>query len=503
MIGAGLLLGFLLSPSAPLVRADETSGRVSEDALFGGAPTPTPSASPGAPSSPAGGDAKELETSNPARDAFATGEVKENALQIGGIYYQQMIVSGQKGTSVQNSPVSAPLQFDGFLDARPNEWVRGFVDARLLYDPTKDQYSNSTSGGSAGSSQFYSTATAPSSLPGVATALTPNNPQAVLDQAWLKFDIDRSVFLTIGKQHVKWGTARFWNPSDILSTQRLDPLLPYDPRLGNSMIKLDIPLESQKANFYAIALLDNPTPASTLGQFGAALRYEKVIGSTEVGVDLVSRGGSNPVYRADMSAPVGPFDIYADGACVTGAATNYQLTTGSPVSGASLASLYSANAVKGPFAQVTGGGNYSFAWRDNRQATIGLEYFYNQMGYTNSSIYPVLIFTGQYQPFYTGRNYAAIYLTAEGPDALKHTSYTFSTLGNLSDHTFISRIDLAWRVLTYLSFEPYIDAHFGPAGGEFNFALNTPPLTNQGTSVPAISLAPTLFDLGMALRMSF
>ena len=113
------------------------------------------------------------------------------------------------------------------------------------------------------------------------------------------------------------------------------------------------------------------------------------------------------------------------------------------------------------------------------------------------------MFLGQYQPFYTGRQYAAIYLTAEGPDGQKHTSYTFSTIGNLSDNSFISRIDFSWRFLTYLTFESYIDGHYGARGGEFNFELHTPQLTYQSNTIAALNIPSSVVDVGLALRLGF
>ena len=73
-------------------------------------------------------------------------EVTDNGLQMGGIFYQRLIGSFVDGSGASNLPISMPLQFDGFMDARPNDRIRGFVDARLLYDPTRNQYSQTTGG---------------------------------------------------------------------------------------------------------------------------------------------------------------------------------------------------------------------------------------------------------------------------------------------------------------------------------------------------------------------
>jgi len=493
--------GALLLALSGAARAED---RPNEDSMFGAAaPAVSTAAAPAAPA-PVGrsrDDAHELLSA--FRDKFASGEVSDNALSIGGLFYQRWIASKEEGTSDKSSPISMPLQFDAFLDARPSDRVRGFVQERVLYDPTRDQYGNSTSGGNQSSLQFNSTSGAPLSL-STSASQTPSNPQAVLDQAWLKFDLDETVFVTAGKQHVKWGASRFWNPTDFLNTQRRDPLLPYDLRLGNTMVKLELPVSSMKGtNFYAITLFDNPQPASTLGQMGEAVRGETLLGPAELGVEALARGNAPPTFGADFSSPVGPLDVYAEAALFSDAPTPSYHLTGAPTAGEDVSSLYTLDVPRGPFVQVSGGVKYDFAWKENRQATLGVEYFYNQLGYGKAEIYPVLIFTGSYQPFYTGTHYGAVYLTAEGPDELKHTSYTFSTIANLSDGSLISRVDFSWRFLTYLTFEAYGDEHYGTKGGEFNFELHTPPLTNNGVPIAALSIPTTLYDLGMGLRLSF
>ncbi|MEQ1877972.1 MAG: hypothetical protein ABL958_15120 [Bdellovibrionia bacterium] len=407
--------------------------------------------------------------------------------------YQRMLVSFQEDMPEADAPLSMPMQFDLFFDARPNDRVRGFIDTRILYDSSKDQYSRSTAG------------TTMSSIPTAAgtAALVPNNPQTVLDQAWIKFDIDRTVFVTAGKQHVKWGTARFWNPTDFLSTQRRDPLLPYDLRLGDTMAKFELPLEASQTNLYAIALFDNTGPASTLGQLGLALRAEKVFGETEVGLDLLTRGRRMPSWGADISSSLGPFDVYTEAALLPRAPGPVYKLLNKPTAGADVTTLVGFETKNDPVVQATIGGNYQFAWMDNRTATVGLEYFHNPLGYDNGEIYPVLIFFGAFQPYMVGRDYGGLYVTAEGPDAQKKTSYTFSTLGNLNDKSFYSRLDFRWLTLNYLTFEAFGGVHFGGEGGEFNFEIDTPALTYGATAIPAVKLPRTIYDIGLGLRVAF
>jgi hypothetical protein len=480
------------------------ASRASEDSMFGGGSEASDSAAKPeaktAPTPQAGqdGDAKELSNANTSRDIFATGENTDNPLQIGGVYYQQFIAT-ESGRNIENqTPLTMPLDLDAFFDARPNDRIRAYIDARMIYDPTRDASGNATSGPN--TSGFAAVASAGSSSP---TASSASNPEVVLDQAWLKFDLDRALFFTVGKQHVKWGASKIWNPTDALTPTKLDPLQPYDLRLGANMVKADMPLQSVKGNLSALALLDNPMPASTLEQVGGAFRAEGVIGDAEVGIDAVTRADKYPVYGVDLSAPLGPIDVYAEAAMLSGAGYSVPYLKAYPNAGSDLSSIYGQTGIAGPVVQASGGLNYSFAYMPNRQSTLGAEYFYNEIGAESATIYPVMVYLGQYQPFYMGKHYAAIYASAEGPDSSKKTNYNFSTISNISDGSYVSRLDFTWLLLDYLTFGAYGQLNYGTTGGEFNFALNTPTLTYQGHTIPAINTPVSPCAFGLSLRLAY
>ena len=513
-----------------------SQGREAEDSMFGGdAPaaeaTPVAAATPASTHRPAkkalpplggaaaagssaaaeGGSAKDggsstdggaatddslTPRSSSAQDAFASGATKEDPLAIGGTYYQQAVSTFDRGLTEGQQSLAMPLQFDAYLDSRPSDRVRGYVAARLLYDSSKDVYGKPTAGRtfSLGS---YSAVSGPA---------LPNNPQVVLDQAWLKFDIQRTAFLSVGKQHVKWGTGRIWNPSDALNPQRRDPLQPYDLRLGSNMLTVQVPWEAKQANLYAIALLDNPQPASTLQQLGGALRVEGLLGPAEVGVSAVGRGGENPRFGADVSTPLGPFDAYAEAALLTGDHWSNDQFLGIPKGlsyPASLSDLYAVNRLPGSVVQAVAGLNYTWAWRENRTATFGGEYFYNELGIDDGGMIPVLVYQGRYTPFYVAKHYAALYLSAEGPDSGNKTSYNLSTLANLVDKSAVSRLDFNWLLLDYLSFGAHASINYGGQGGEFNFSLHTPALSDGYSSIAPVDIPGSSGEAGVSLRVSF
>lgn len=496
------------------------ASRPSEDSMFGSPssdeapkpgseqpPSPVNAAAPpvephGAAQPSSEGDSRDKQAlEGPAtKEAFDTGEHVDDPLKIGGQFYLRAIAQGNQGVSVSNTTLSAPTLVDGYFDARPTDRLRGMVVGRLSFDPTLGGQTTS----------FLGTTNPADGSPSSLGATVPN-PRVLLDQAWLNFDIERTVFVTAGKQHVKWGTSRFWNPTDFLSPQRKDPLAVFDARTGASMLKLHVPWESKGWNFYGIAMLDNDGPASTLGRVGGAARAEIVLGESEIGASAVLQRGRKPRFGLDLSTALGPLDVYAEAALKKGSdVALYRLPEGVTLQelieqAQGIQSLEDLKKLPvesyyptGLTPQISGGANYTFAYSENDNATVGVEYFYNSTGYDTAIAYPYLIAQGAFQPFYLGKHYAALYGVLAGPGSWDKTNFVLTTLGNLSDMTFITRLDVSHRALSYLSIEGYASVNYGQKGGEFRFAMDYPPFQVDGH---ALVPAPTV-QVGAGLRIS-
>ena len=177
-----------------------------------------------------------------------------------------------------------------------------------------------------------------------------------------------------------------------------------------------------------------------------------------------------------------------------------------------LASQYAVHPLSGIKTQAVAGINWSRKYNDNDVFTIGGEYFYNQPGYADASLYPGLLSNNTGVPqlnfFYTGRHYAALFASLPAPYSWNYTTFTLSTIGNISDRSWVSRLDYSVTVLTHLSFEAFVAAHYGYKAGEFrlgaDFAAQTaadPTMPANCITYPAASFDPLLFDFGVALRM--
>jgi len=350
----------------------------------------------------------------------------------------------------------------------------------MTYDPTLDANGANPAFGSGTS--------------GLLTPPTSRNPGVGLDQLWVNFDIAHTLFVTAGRQHVKWGVSRFWNPTDFLTPQRRDPLAVFDARLGASMIKLHLPSESHGWNLYAIGLIDNAGPASTLGQLGGAIRGEITLGRGEVGVEAVFQPRRKARFGLDASSAIGPLDAYAEVALRKG--TDGLLWRINPTADPSLGYLgqFESYQPTNLNAAASGGFNTTIVLGENNSLLVGAEYFYNSVGYDSERFYPWLIYQGVFQPFYTGRHYGAVYATFTSPSILGGSdSFIFTNLSNLSDRSVITRFDFLTRVLSYLFLEAYVAVHYGRHGGEFRLQVNIP---DQGIFIPA-----PLFDAGLGVRI--
>lgn len=478
---ASLTCGVALAGAA---RAESPPPR-GEDEIFGEPATPPASQPPATPSTPSG----TAVPSKPGEEVFgepgANGEpstrprdttfdaIREDPLAIGGqLYLRSMVTLSDRG-SAGSQTFSMPHLLDLYLDARPEERVRGFISGRLSYDPTVGAGSTDQLGQSRESTSI------------------------VLDQLWLKTDIARRVFLTVGQERVKWGATRLWNPNDFVNAQRKDPLTLFDERTGIPLIKLHVPADTW--NIYLLGLFGG---ASTLESPGVAFRVEKAFASAELALSGVAGKGRRTAFGLDLSTALGPFDLTAEVSLTDERDTleytgtldfdTFETPTGSP---------------RGKWIpRVSAGIQYAFKPNDDDVMYLGLEAFYNPAGYDDPALYPWLIVQGAFTPFYLGKAYLGLSWVVPQPGNWDDSSFNVSALGNLSDSTYLVRLDFSQTLHTRLKLEAYAQTQFGKRGGELHFALEIPEIPPIPEVLPdgigPISVPATSVLLGVNLRLS-
>jgi hypothetical protein len=445
------------------------------------APEPAPPLEPPPPTGP--GDPSLAELPAPSDSDEIAPE--SDPLRLGGMLYQRAISSIPAGDRPADYRLSTPTLVDVFLDSRPNNRVRGMIAGRLHYDPALPR------------PQVASDTPAMSGYP-TSLAAVSRGPSVALDQLWLRFDVKHLLFVIAGKQHVRWGTGRVWAPADFLHGQRRNPLERFDARAGTTMLKLHVPWESTGANFYACGLLDDSEPRARLGDVAGAARAEVVLGTAEVGATVLVQLGRRPKLGFDASAGFWNLDVHAEAALrdrdETDRVTVAEAPAIAPGSPGFIEQRYPATPGAREYAaQVVGGLAYNRRYGDNDMLTIGLEYFHNPLGYGSSDVYPGVLLArptllrdpGTF--FYLGRQYGAAFLAMPAPFSWNHTTFALTMLTNLSDGSYVSRIDYTFDFFSNLRLEAFAALHHGRQG-EFRLVMFGSP--------------DPLLDVGLALRVS-
>ncbi|MGC6416664.1 MAG: hypothetical protein ACON3Z_06090 [Bradymonadia bacterium] len=399
----------------------------------------------------------------------------QDPLVIGGSLFLRTMSRLTDDMAVADMPLSQTAQVFLYGDARPTERIRAFVRGRFdhnLVDATQ---------GTGFATDF--------------TTPQDGRTRALVDQLWLKFDLDRTVFLTLGQQPIRWGSARIWNPTDFVNAQRRDPLAIFDIRPGVPLVKAHIPLEKSETNIYLIGQFDG---AETISQTGGVFRIEQTIAQSELSAMVSARQEQPLRLGLDYSLGVGLFELRFEGAAISGDHRHRWSGNFNP----DLANLQlpERSSVEYEY-QGTAGAEWTIPYGDSDSAFWTVEYFYNQLGYDGSELYPWLALSGELTPLYLGRHYVATNLALPRPGSWNETTILTSAIMNLSDQTAVLRLDLQWQLLTRLRLFTYIATYVGEQG-EFRFSLDVPKDANIPELEDGLSIKPPKLDIGFWLSVT-
>jgi len=500
--------------------AAQAGAPVDEDELFADADVALASADDPERRDEASRDADLLSAGR--RTAISPDAAPSDPLEIGGQLFMQARTSATQGQAFEQWSLSAPALLDVYLDARPNDRLRAFAQGRMSFDPTLPPAQSDGAAVPTGV-DLAGGATAGSEPLSNLFAGATRGPRVILDQLWLRWDLDYRVFITAGKQHVRFGPSRFWMPTDYLHIRFRNPLDVLDARAGTTMVKAHVPIESWGASLYAAAVVEDAVATSTLGDVAGVARAEMAFGTMEIGAGAFVRAGQKPRWALDATAGFWDLDVYGelglrhrseidrirfDESATPGPVRRPQAGEDPALVAAQelsrvVESLYPAQRGQGIAPQLVLGLTYQRPYNDNDFFILGAEYFYNGLGYDSPEVYPGLVLPRS-QPlaepatfFYLGRHYGAVFLSLPAPYDWNNTTLNLSTIGNLSDQSFISRFDYIVTVVTHLSFQAFVSGRFGRTEGEFRFGVDALLIGGQSFSLPPASL-----DMGVALRVS-
>lgn len=454
---------FSFAPGAPKVApTTKPDAGTGDNVAFGGGDT-----SDG--TSPFGGEGLSEDEARAAMD--------KDPLQIGGDFYFRSsadLATADTGTCCSFNAGSSFL-IDAYFDGRPSQHVRAMARPRFLYSQIPDNVAALTLKGQ-------------------------GNVLAALDQLWIGFDISNLAFVTVGRQHVTWGVSRLWSPTDFLAVGNRNPLAIFDARLGNDMVKLQVPFESIGVNTYAMLLINPLNELTTTIDPGAALRAEWSFWTAEIGIGAFVKRGRRPRYALDVSMGLGPVDVYGEIGLKHDSDSPFYSVNRAPDLAAGFVGDYTGRTLVEPILSGSGGIVWPVQLSESRSITVGGEFFYQTNGYADSSVMPWLYATGEYLPFYMSKAYAALFFTFEQSDPAITAGIT--TIGNLNDLSFVSRLDFGWRFFSGLRVEALVEIPFGRENGEFrpNFNL-LPTVASDGRELGGLTIPLSWVRFGLALRV--
>ena len=215
---------------------------------------------------------------------------------------------------------------------------------------------------------------------------------------WIRFDIAQRVFVTAGKQHVRWGTGRFWQPTDYLHLLKRNPLDVFDARQGTSMLKLHVPWEATGVELLRRSASSRirTWPPTTCGRLaGGGARRDRHrrrrdrpgrVSSSAIR-SRASASTSRPASGTSTSTPTSPSARARTSTSSTrspGHDRRCAPTRHRPACRSIRPTICRRTTASRPLSgiktQAVGGVNWSRKYNDNDLFTIGAEYFYNQPG---------------------------------------------------------------------------------------------------------------------------
>lgn len=380
-------------------------------------------------------------------------ERQQDVLAVGGIYFQRAELTGLRSQGKTSYLPVMPALADIYLDATPSKRVRGFMMGRLAYDPLSTEA---------------------------------NGPAAVLGQMWLKFDVAQRLFVTAGRQEIRWGSSQIWNPTDFLQSPNPDPLNIFDLRTGVDMVRLTVPWEAMAANLSLLGTANVEDAGADLRRvrYGGGVRAEMAVGTGEIAATAVFDQTRRPRYGLDGTMALGLLDFNAEVAWVGDGNMRLWARDGDG---------FVERTLDGRKLLVSAGVSATFNFAELYRAVVRVEGFHNPLGYDDRAYLPWLSSQGDFRPLFHGRYYALGQVNV-GRRGMSQMSLIFTTIANVQDASYLSR--LAFNSSPFdirdIFVQTFVEVPYGERGSEFRFesfpADPTAPGSGLGVFRAGVSL---------------
>lgn len=339
-------------------------------------------------------------SSTPAPEMAQDKSESSQKLAIGGVLSSTFNYQFFEGRSTRDNLLSNPNQVFFYADSQLAEDVRVLVRAKLFHDPT------------------WPAASAPPGLTGTSEV------KASLEEMKLSFNLKNKAFITAGRQKIKHGSGRFFNPTDFLNAVPRNIFLRSDERPGVDLFRLHVPLGG--ANLYAAAQIGTTAAQAEPGAYGRlelphnGLGEGAWVGGGELSLSALSRPGQASRFGFDLSQSLWDFDAILEVAAYRDTKDEWQ-------------------------APHSVGLSYDIRYADRGSNVLTLQAEFLEAGnFGRSAVFVALL---------------------PSPGPLQHWTFLALTLHDFPTQTSLSRVDAIWALTPQLRLTHYASVRWGVPGG--------------------------------------
>ncbi|MDH5721073.1 MAG: hypothetical protein OEZ13_10755 [Spirochaetia bacterium] len=359
--------------------------------------------------------------------------------------------------SVNKNTLRTFIQSDYYLDARLRSYYKAFVNFSINVYPQGIEKRHTFNN----NSEAFALLTGSSSLEVYETVYSDYE----INEAFVDANIQKSVYLRIGKQNLKWGTGYFWNPVDLINIDKKSFTDEFQIRRGAYGLKVHIPFGT-RFNIYNFTGINE---AKSLDKLSNALKVDFLLGSTEMALSVLGIKNKPPVYGYELSSRIFTVDIYGETSLV------YK-ETNKKIKIINYMPVVEEIENKWALKTVIGFGRSFELFDLADRLSLNFEFFYNQNGYRENifqALKPedfLMIEPDLIAPNYHGMYYMAFFSTIR---QFFHQDLNFSMnyMMNISDKTSILSTHLSYLPVYNFSLGLILQGFLGNKG-EYTFSQN-------------------------------
>ena len=261
----------------------------------------------------------------------------------------------------------------------------------------------------------------------------------LFNEAFIDVNLNKQLYVRVGKQTLQWGRTFFWNPIDLVSVEE-ESFLDLGVELeGTKGVKITAPIGNDKTIYLFVDTGDD------FEDIAATIRFEWLLHDTEYGISLWAKESTDPVLGFDFSTTINDF-IIAGETTFTTSARKQKVRRVDP----SIVEIFRENSslINQTSLNVT----KLWDWETTDRISLTAEFFYNSEGYDENVfedplLAAVLFANGLYEQNYHGKYYAALFSSIQRFPFYDLKTY-LNAITNLSDNSGI--INLGVEIpLTY------------------------------------------------------